>query len=77
MASLVLLVAIMFLVVLASGPLALLLASLGFKILAVLFAIVAILAGLNWILVAPLPISLAGALGVILGLGAIKIAIRR
>jgi hypothetical protein len=77
MASLVLLVAIMFLVVLASGPLALLLAGLGFKILAVLFAIVAILAGLNWILVAPLPISLAGALGVILGLGAIKIAIRR
>jgi hypothetical protein len=77
MASLVLLVAIMFLVVLASGPLALLLAGLGFKILAVLFAIVAILAGLNWILVTPLPISLAGALGVILGLGAIKIAIRR
>jgi hypothetical protein len=77
MASLVLLVVVMFLVVLASGPLALLLARLGFRILAVLFAIVAILSGANWLLVAPFPVSLAGLVGVVFGQYSIKIVVRR
>jgi hypothetical protein len=77
MESLVLLVVTILLVVLVSGPLAMLLAMLGFRILAVLFAIFAILSGSNWLLVTPLPASLAGLLAVVLGLSAIKIVFRR
>lgn len=67
MASLALMVAIIFLSVLVLGPMSLLLYKLNFKVLARLIAVFAILLGGYWISVAPFPVSLIGVISLITG----------
>jgi hypothetical protein len=74
MASLALLVSIIFLCVLLSGPLALLLRVLNFKILAIAVSIFAIFSGGYWLCLAPIPVSLLGLLGIFCG---IKVILNR
>lgn len=73
MASLALLVAIIFLVTLLSGPIALFFSFYKFKILSIIFSILALISGINWTCVAPFPISLVGLLGIFCALYSIKI----
>jgi len=70
-ASLALLVSIIFLSVLLSGPLALLLRVLKFTVLAIAVGLFAILSGLYWLFLAPLPVNLIGLVGFICGVKAI------
>lgn len=58
MASLALMVCIIFLVVLLSGPISLFFCFINAPIIATLFAIFAISCGLFWCFVAPFPVSL-------------------
>lgn len=50
------------------GPMAMFAHYLGFKTLAFLLALIAIIFGGHWMLVTPFPISLAGGLSATLGL---------
>lgn len=72
MASLALMVTIIFLTVFLSGPIALLLSFFGLSILATAFGILSVLTGFYWCCFAPFPISLAGGLSAILGIIAIN-----
>lgn len=72
MESLALIVSILFLIVLLCGPISLLLSYLGFKILSLLFAILAIFAGIFWISVVPIPMSLIGILDLVCALIVIR-----
>ena len=68
MASLALLVCIIFLSLFASGLLTLLLVFLKFKILAILLGIFSILIGIYWLSFAPFPISLLGVWNIFCGI---------
>lgn len=70
------LVAIIFLTVLVSGPLALLLSWRGIPILGGLAGCLAVVSGLHWLATAPSPIGLLGASNAILGVAAIWLAVR-
>lgn len=72
MASLALIVSIIFLAVLLSGPVSLLLSFLNFPILATAFGIISILIGAYWCALAPFPVSLIGGLSAICGAIAIN-----
>jgi hypothetical protein len=72
MASLALLVVIIFLTVLLSGPVSILFSYLKLKILSVVFALIAIISGINWLCVTPLPISLIGLLSILCGIYSIR-----
>ena len=72
MESLALIVAIIFLIVLLCGPISLLLSYFGFNMLSLIFAILAILAGIFWISVVPLPMSLIGVLDLVCALIVIR-----
>lgn len=67
MASLALMVAIIFLSVLISGPISVLFRLLGLKILAIVFGLFAFVIGIHWCAVAPFPVSLIGGFSAILG----------
>jgi hypothetical protein len=67
MASLALIVAIMFMLVLISGPLSALFRFFKFRILAILFGLFAIVIGFYWCSVTPFPVSLIGGFSAILG----------
>jgi hypothetical protein len=71
MASLALLVCIIFLSLIFSGLFTLLLVFLNFKILALFFGILAIIIGFYWILVAPFPVSLLGFWNIFCGIVAL------
>lgn len=72
MASLALLVSIILLCVLVCGPLSLLLAYIGFSILATSFGVISIIIGIYWCCFAPFPVSLIGGLTAICGAIAIN-----
>jgi len=62
MASLALMVSLIFLSVILSGPVSIALEKLGMPMLASVLAVLSIVSGLYWLCVTPFPISLAGAL---------------
>lgn len=72
MASLALMVAIIFLSVIFLGPLSLLLYKLNFKVLARIVALLAILIGAHWLSVAPFPVSLVGLISLFTGVSTIR-----
>lgn len=72
MASLALLVAVIFLAVILSGPVSLAAGLLGLRRFSVFAGIFSILSGLFWCLVAPFPVSMIGALSMFLGAFAIR-----
>jgi|LakMenE01Jun11ns_1017448.scaffolds.fasta_scaffold9711334_2 hypothetical protein len=72
MESLALMVAIIFLVTILSGPISLLLMYFNMNILSIIFAIIAILFGINWILVTPFPVSLFGIISIFCSIISIK-----
>jgi hypothetical protein len=67
MASLALLVLLFFLIVLLSGPLAILFCYLNMFWITVFFALLAIVFGVNWCCIAPFPISIIGGISAIIG----------
>jgi hypothetical protein len=67
-ASLALMVTFIFMAAVLLGPAAMMLNRLGFKKAAVFVAVLAVLVGGYWALVAPFPISLAGGASAIIGL---------
>jgi hypothetical protein len=67
MASLAMMVSLIFLATLLAGPTALVLSYLGFTWMTVLCGIYAISLGAFWCFVAPFPISIVGALCAFLG----------
>lgn len=71
MGDLAMLVAGIFLLVLISGPLAVLFASNGFPILGGLLGVLAVVSGARWQATAPAGVGLLGAASAILGLVAI------
>jgi hypothetical protein len=71
MADLAMLVAAIFVVVLISGPLAVLFASNGMPIMGGLLGVLAVLSGAHWQATAPSGVGLLGAASAILGLVAI------
>ena len=71
MASLALMVAIIFLVVLLSGPLALIFSHLGLPFMTILFGFVSIVMGTYWCCLAPFPISILGLITAICGVLAV------
>jgi hypothetical protein len=72
MASLALMVAIIFLTVLLSGVFALIASYFSFTFIAIFFAIISILSGAYWCVFSPFPVSLIGILSIVLGIIAIK-----
>jgi hypothetical protein len=68
MESLALMVSIIFLSVLLSGPISLILHFYGFRVLSLFSSFICILLGLFWISVVPFPISIIGYLQLICGL---------
>lgn len=68
MASLALMVALIFLAAVLLGPTAMILNRMGFRRASVFVAVLAVLVGGYWALVAPFPISLAGGASAIIGL---------
>jgi hypothetical protein len=72
MASLALMVAIIFMAVLLSGPLAMLLIWLNFRNLGAVIAVFAILSGGYWCCFAPFPVSMIGGFSILCGLLAIN-----
>lgn len=72
MASLALMVAIIFFSAIFLGPISLLLDKLNFKILARIVALSAILVGGYWITVAPFPVSIIGVIGLIAGISVFR-----
>lgn len=71
MASLAILVSIIFISTITFGPLSLLLCHFKFKILSILFAILAIMFGIQWLIAAPFPISIIGLMSLLSGIAAI------
>jgi len=67
MASLALMVSLIFLVVLLSGPLALFFSYLGLPFMTIFFAFISIVMGTYWCCVAPFPISILGLIAAICG----------
>lgn len=67
MASLALLVSLIFIFTLTIGPLALMLSYFRMKILASIFGVLAILIGGYWCCFAPFPISIVGGISLICG----------
>jgi hypothetical protein len=67
MASLALMVMLIFVFVVVSGPLSLLLHRLNLKILAKITGIFAIAAGAWWCCVAPFPVSIIGGISALCG----------
>lgn len=67
MASLALMVAIIFLNVLLLGPLALLFSYLNFRLIGAFIGIMAIVVGTYWICVAPFPVSVLGGISLVCG----------
>lgn len=76
MESLALIVSLIFLTVLFSGPLAVLSARSGASILGGLLGLLAVVSGTFWLRVAPIPIGLVGAASAAMGLYAISRVIR-
>lgn len=72
MASLALMVALIFLATIVLGPLALILSLFGFKWMAVLLGVSAVALGAFWCSVAPFPVSVVGALSALCGALAIR-----
>lgn len=72
MASLALLVCIIFLCVLLSGPLALVFCYFNLYYLTILLALFAMASGTYWCTFAPFPVSLLGIAGIICGIIAIQ-----
>jgi hypothetical protein len=72
MASLAIIVSIIFLTVLVSGPIALLLSKAGFRVLGAFAGVFALLVGGYWLCVAPFPVSLIGGLSAVCGAMAIN-----
>lgn len=68
MASLALLVSLIFLSVILSGPLSLLFLHLNMFWMSVIFGLFAIGIGTHWFLVAPFPVSIIGILSALCGL---------
>ena len=67
MASLALMVALIFLVVILSGPLALIFSRLGLPFMTIFFGFASIVMGTYWCCVAPFPISILGLITAICG----------
>lgn len=67
MASLALLVSLIILTVMLLGPISMLLHRLGLRILAAVFAVLAVLIGGYWTVTAPFPVSILGGISVITG----------
>lgn len=72
MASLALLVSMIFLTVLLSGPISLVAGWVGLRWVSLFFGIVSVVAGLFWCSVAPFPVSVVGAISMIVGAFAIR-----
>lgn len=72
MASLALMVALIFLATALSGPAALIFSVFGFRWLAVALGIASLAAGAFWCSVAPFPVSVVGALSALCGALAIR-----
>lgn len=72
MASLALLVSLIFLTVLLLGPLSMILHRLGFRTFAAIVAVVAVLIGGYWTVTAPFPVSIIGGISVLTGLTTIR-----
>lgn len=72
MASLALMVCFIFLATLLLGPMSMALMGLGFRRIAAVFALLAILVGAHWALAAPFPVSLVGLLGIASGVSTIR-----
>lgn len=68
MASLALLVAIIFLITLLIGPLALLAKYFKLKLISQILGVLAIFTGIYWLTVAIFPISMIGLIGIICGI---------
>lgn len=68
MESLALLVCILFLIVLLSGPLAILFCYLDMFWMTVIFSIFAVGVGAQWLIATPFPISIVGAISIVLGI---------
>ena len=71
MASLALMATIIFLVVLLSGPMALIFSRLGLPFMTILFGFVSIVMGTYWCCLAPFPISILGLITAICGVLAV------
>jgi hypothetical protein len=67
MASLALIVSLMFLLTFIMGPLALMLSYFKMKVLASIFGVLAILIGGYWCCFAPFPISIIGGISLVCG----------
>jgi hypothetical protein len=67
MASLALMVAVIFLVVILSGPISLIAGYLGLGFLSQSMGVISIIAGTYWIIIAPFPVSALGLVGIMMG----------
>ena len=72
MESLAFLVAMIFLSVVMTGPIALLFSRMGFVIVGAVLGLIAIFIGGYWICVAPFPVSLVGGISLICGAKALN-----
>jgi len=68
MASLALMVSLIFISVLLSGPVSLFFLYFNFYVLSAIFAVVAIILGIFWCLSTPFPISIVGMISLALGI---------
>jgi hypothetical protein len=67
MASLALIVSLIFLSMLLFGPLSMLADYFKFKILSKIFGAIAVLLGVHWMMVAPFPVSTLGLFAILTG----------
>jgi hypothetical protein len=67
MASLALMVCIIFLAALFIGPISILFGRMGFKFVSKTLGIIALIMGVYWLFFAPFPISTIGFIGIITG----------
>lgn len=72
MASLALIVSIIFLTAVLSGPVALIISKAGFRVLGAILGVFALVVGGYWLCVAPFPVSLLGGLSVVCGAMAVN-----
>jgi hypothetical protein len=67
MASLAIIVSLIFLSMLLLGPISILADYFGFKILSKIFGAIAVLLGVHWMIVAPFPVSTLGLFAILTG----------
>lgn len=72
MASLALMVSLIFLSVLLLGPLSMLLHRIGLRTCAAVVAVMAVLIGGYWTIMAPFPVSIIGGISALMGLMTIR-----